>query len=164
MKSLVWVLFILFLLAFQGSVLNPLVIHGIRPDLILITVYLLGILKGDIKGGLIGASLGFIMDILSAGPVYYNVFSKCFIGSLAGVIGRWIQNPGPVLHAGMIFAASLLQGIGALLILAFLGMARLPQDLFYITIPQAIFDGALGGIVYLFLTTRRKRTISRWAV
>ena len=164
MKSLVWVLFILFLLAFQGSVLNPLVIHGIRPDLILITVYLLGILKGDIKGGLIGASLGFIMDILSAGPVYYNVFSKCFIGSLAGVIGRWIQNPGPVLHAGMIFAASLLQGIGALLILAFLGMARLPHDLFYIAIPQAIFDGALGGIVYLFLTTRRKRTVSRWAV
>ena len=163
MKSLVWVLFILFLLAFQGSVLNPFVIHEIRPDLILITVYLLGILKGDIKGGLIGASLGFIMDILSAGPVYYNVFSKCFIGSLAGVIGRWIQNPGPVLHAGMIFTASLLQGVGALLILAFLGMARLHHDLFYIAIPQAIFDGALGGIVYLFLTTRRKRTVSRWA-
>ena len=163
MKSLVWVLFILFLLAFQGNVLNPLVIHGIRPDFILITVYLMGISKGDIKGGLIGASLGFIMDILSAGPVYYNVFSKCFIGSLAGVIGRWIQNPGPVLHAGLIFAASLVQGIGALLILAFLGMARLPHDLFYIAIPQAIFDGALGGIVYLFLTTRRKRTLSRWA-
>lgn len=163
MKSLAWVLFVLFLLAFQGSILNPLVIHGIRPDLVLITVYLMGISKGDIKGGLIGASLGFIMDILSAGPVYYNVFSKCFIGSLAGGIGRWIHNPGPVLHANLIFAASLLQGIGALLILAFLGMVRLPHDLFYIAIPQAIFDGALGGLVYLFLTTRRKRTVSRWA-
>lgn len=163
MKSLGWAFFILFLLAFQGSILNPLVIHGIRPDLILITVYLLGILKGDVKGGLIGASLGFIMDILSAGPIYYNVFSKCFIGSLAGGIGRWIQNPGPVLHGGMIVGASLLQGVGALLILASLGMARLPQDLFYIVIPQAIFDGALGGIVYLLLTIRRKRAVSRWA-
>jgi len=162
-KSLARTLVILFLLAFQGSVLNPLVIHGIRPDLVLITVYLLGILKGDIQGGLIGASLGFIMDIVSAGPVYYNVFSKCFIGSLAGVIGRWIQNPGPVLHGGLIFGASLLQGAGALLILSFLGTAQLTQDLFYIAIPQAIFDGALGGIVYLFLTIRRKKAVSRWA-
>ena len=164
MKSLGWAFFILFLLAFQGSILNPLVIHGIRPDLILITVYLLGILKGDVKGGLIGASLGFIMDILSAGPIYYNVFSKCFIGSLAGGIGRWIQNPGTVLHGGMIFGASLLQGVGALLILASLGMIRLPQDLFSIVIPQAIFDGALGGIVYQLLSIRRKRAASRWAV
>lgn len=163
MKSLVWAMVILILLAFQGSVLNPFVIHEIRPDLVLIIVYLLGIWKGDIRGGLTGAFLGFIMDILSAGPIYYNVFSKCFIGLAAGVFGRWIQNPGPVLHGGMISVASLLQGVGALLILSFLGMARLPHDLISIAIPQAILDGALGGIAYLFLTFRRKRTVSRWA-
>lgn len=150
-------------MAFQGSILNPLLIKGIRPDFILITVYLFGIFKGDIKGGLMGGFLGFIMDITSAGPIYYNIFSKFFIGYLAGIIARWVQNPGYLLHGVLIFLMSLIQGMGIFLILTFLGMARFPFDIIYIVIPQAIFDGCTGGIAFLLLTYRRRETISRWA-
>lgn len=163
MRILVWTIFLILLLAFQGSLLNPFVIGGIRPDLILITVYLFGIFKGDVKGGLMGAFLGFIVDIISAGPVYYNIFAKFFIGYLAGVIGRWLQNPGYILHMSLIFIVSLVQGLGILLILTFLGMAKFPGDLVYIAIPQAIFDGVLGGMAYLLLTYWRRVAVSRWA-
>lgn len=163
MKILLWAIFITFLIAFQGSILNPLLIRGIGPDFILITVYLFGIFKGDIKGGLMGGFLGFIMDITSVGPIYYNIFSKFFIGYLAGIITRWVQNPGYLLHGILIFLMSLLQGMGIFLVLTFLGMARFPIDIIYIVIPQAIFDGCIGGIAFLLLTYRRRETISRWA-
>lgn len=163
MKIVLWVILISFLVAFQGSLMNPLVIKGIGPDFVLITVYLFGSVKGDIKGGLIGASLGFITDIISAGPVYYNIFSKFFIGYLAGIIGRWIQNPGYLLHGSLIFGVSLLQGVGIFLVLIFLGMAQFPGDLIYIAIPQAIFDGVLGGMAYLLITYRGRGAVSRWA-
>ncbi len=157
-----WAIFVLLLLAFQGSILNPFVIGGIRPDFVLIAVYLFGLFHGDIKGGFIGAALGFIVDILSAGPVYYNIFSKFFIGYLGGIIGRWLQNPGYLLHAGLIFTVSLLQGTGIFLVLMFFGVARFPGDLVSIAIPQSILDGVLGGIAYLLITYRRRETISRW--
>lgn len=162
MRILAWIIFIILLLAFQGSLLNPLAITGIRPDFVLITVYLIGIFKGEIKGGLAGVALGFVMDTISAGPAYYNIFSKFFIGYLGGVIGRWIQNPGYLLHTGLIFAASLLQALAMFTALSFLGKARFPDDIVYIAFPQAIFDGTLGGVGYLLLTRGRREIASRW--
>ena len=144
--------------------MNPFVIGGIRPDFILITVYLFGIFNGDIKGGLTGAFLGFIVDTLSAGPVYYNIFSKFFTGYLSGLIGRWLQNPGYLIHAGLISIVSLAQGLGIFLVLTFLEKARFPGDILYIVIPQAVFDGVLGGMAYLLIVAYRKRgAVSRWA-
>jgi len=153
---------ILLLIAFQGSILNPLEIHGIKPDFILLIVYLFGTSKGEIKGGLLGMFLGFMMDVISAGPIFYNTFSKFFIGYFAGIIGRWILNPGFMLHSGLISALSLVQGAGTLLVLTFLGKGNFPSDIIYIAIPQAFFDGALGGIIYFVISYSRKETISRW--
>ncbi len=162
-RIFLWVIFLALLEAFQGSIINPFAIRGIRPDFILITVYLFGIVKGDIKGGLLGAVLGFIVDITSVGPVYYNIFSKSFIGYLAGIIGRSIQNPGYLLHTGLIFTMSLLQSGGILLMHTFLGMAEFPGDIIHIAIPQAIFDGVLGGVAYLLLVQWKREAVSRWA-
>ena len=158
MRILVWFIFVALLAAFQGSIMNPVVVGGIRPDFILITVYYLGILKGEVRGGLIGAALGFLLDITSAGPVYSNIFSKSFAGYLAGTIGRWVHNPGALLHMVLIFIVSLVQGIVIFFILIFLGTVKFPGDLLYIAIPQAIFDGILGGAAYLLLSYRKKYT------
>ncbi len=158
MKIVLWFLLLIFIAAFQGSISNPIEAAGIRPDLILITVYFIGMFKGEVKGGLIGALLGFFLDIASAGPVYSNVFSKSFIGYLAGVIGRWVHNPGYFLHMGLIFLVSLIQGLIIFLIFLFLGTALFPGDILYVAIPQAILDGILGGVVFSLISAVKKST------
>lgn len=141
---------------------NPLVVKGIKPDFILIAVYLFGTRYGDIKGGLVGAIIGFIMDVISGGPIYYNIFTKFFAGYLAGITERWIQNPGFVFHTGLIFMLSLVQSAVIFIALIFLGTVQFPDDLIYLTIPQAVLDGLLGGIVYLLLFRRKGEVMSRW--
>ena len=157
MRIILWSLFLTLLLAFQGSISNPIEAGGIRPDFILITVYFLGMFRGEVRGGLIGALLGFFLDVTSAGPVYSNIFSKSFIGYLAGVIGRWVHNPGYLLHMTMIFLVSLIQGLIIFLIFLFLGTARFPGDILYIAFPQAVLDGVLGGIIYSLISLVSKK-------
>ena len=142
--------------------LNPLVLHGIRPDFMLIAVYFLGLVYGDVSGGIGGAVIGFIMDIISGGPVYYNIFTKFFSGYLAGVIERWVQHHGFMLHTGVLFLLSLAQSVIVLIAYIFLGTIQFPGDLFYIAIPQAVFDGIAGGVVYLLLFRRKRVAVSRW--
>ena len=108
-------------------------------------------------GGLIGAMLGFFLDVTSAGPVYSNIFSKSFIGYLAGVTGRWVHNPGYLLHMTLIFLVSLIQGLIIFLIFLFLGTARFPGDILYIAFPQAVLDGVLGGIIYSLISLVSKK-------
>ena len=157
MRIILWSLFLTLLLAFQGSISNPIEAGGIRPDFILITVYFLGIFRGEVRGGLIGALLGFFLDVTSAGLVYSNIFSKSFIGYLAGVTGRWVHNPGYLLHMTLIFLVSLIQGLIIFLIFLFLGTARFPGDILYIALPQAVLDGVLGGIIYSLISLVSKK-------
>jgi len=157
MRIILWSLFLTLITAFQGSISNPIEAGGIRPDFILITVYFLGIFRGEVRGGLIGALLGFFLDVTSAGPVYSNIFSKSFIGYLAGVTGRWVHNPGYLLHMTLIFLVSLIQGLIIFLIFLFLGTARFPGDILYIAFPQAVLDGVLGGIIYSLISLVSKK-------
>lgn len=162
MKLLIWFISITALIAFQGSVLNPFVLHGIRPDFMLIAVYFMGLVYGDVSGGIGGAVIGFIMDIISGGPVYYNIFTKFFSGYLAGVIERWVQHHGFMLHTGFLFILSLAQSVIILTAYIFLGTIQFPGDLFFIALPQAVFDGLTGGVVYLILFRRKRVAVSRW--
>src|SRR4030066_1268947 len=156
MRIILWSLFLILITAFQGSISNPIEAGGIRPDLVLITVYFFGMFRGEIRGGLLGALLGFFLDVTSAGPVYSNIFSKSFMGYLAGIIGRWVHNPGYLLHMGLIFLVSLMQGLIIFLIFSFLGTARFPGDILYIAFPQAVFDGFIGAVVYSIISFRKK--------
>lgn len=141
---------------------NPLIVKGIKPDFILIAVYLFGSGYGDIKGGLAGSVIGFIMDVISAGPIYYNIFTKFFAGYLSGILERWIQNQGFVFHTGIIFLLSLVQSGVIFIALIFLGTVQFPDDIIYIAIPQAVLNGVLGGTAYLLLFRRKREVISRW--
>ncbi len=161
-KFFLWLISITALIAFQGSVLNPFALHGIRPDFMLIAVYFLGLVYGDIFGGIGGAVIGFVMDIISGGPVYYNIFTKFFSGYLAGVIERWVKHHGFMLHTGVLFLLSLVQSVIVLITYTFLGTIQFPDDLFYVAIPQAVFDGLAGGVVYLLLFRKKKDIVSRW--
>ena len=162
MKLILWFISLIALTALQGSVLNPIVVKGIRPDCVLIAVYFFGAGYGDIKGGLLGAVIGFIMDVISAGPVYINIFTKFFAGYLSGIIDRGVQNPGFALHSGLIFMLSLIQSTGILIAYVFLGTVQFPDDLIYVAIPQAVLDGLFGGLVYLLVFRRKRDTVSRW--
>ena len=158
MRIILWSLFLTLITAFQGSISNPIEAGGIRPDFILITVYFLGMFRGEVRGGLMGALLGFFLDVTSAGPLYSNIFSKSFIGYLAGVIGLWVHNPGYLLHVTLIFLVSLIQGLIIFLIFLFLGTARFPGDILYIAFPQAVLDGVLGVIIYSLISLVSKKT------
>src|SRR4030067_1521218 len=152
MRIILWSLFLTLIVAIQGSISNPIEFGGIRPDFILITVYFLGMFRGEVRGGLMGALLGFFLDVTSAGPLYSNIFSKSFIGYLAGVIGLWVHNPGYLLHVTLIFLVSLIQGLIIILMFLCLGIAQFPGDILYIAFPQAVLDGVLGGIIYSLIS------------
>lgn len=162
MKLILWFISFTALIAFQGSVLNPFVLHGIRPDFILIAVYFMGLVYGGVSGGIGGAGIGFLMDIISGGPIYYNIFTKFFSGYLAGGIERWVQHHGFMLHTGVLFLLSLAQSVIILIAYIFLGTIQFPDDLFFIALPQAAFDGIAGGVVYLLLFRKKRVLVSRW--
>ncbi len=84
---------------------------GVRPDLILLLVCLVGLFFGRQRGLMLGALAGLIQDCLSGGVFGLNTLSKSLIGFATGVLQR---------HVGLHYR--LLQALLVALLTAFDGL------------------------------------------
>ncbi len=134
---------------------------GLKPDIPLLGAYFFGLFYGTPTGILTGVTLGLGMDITSAMPVYFNIFSKSLAGYAASIMNKWIQNPGLILHGIIISSLSLLQGLCVMIIFSFMEIIRLPGDIIYILIPQALLDGLAGMIIYYAIVKAKKIKFTR---
>jgi len=150
----------LLLIPFQTILLEWISIYGIKPDLSLWFVYLIGFLHGEWKGGVMGILCGMILDSFSPGKIGMNIFIKGLLGFIAGVLGRAILETRALFHFGMLFFFSIVQGILIYLFLQVGGESVIFGDVFFrVILPQALYDGILGGmVIHLILTTPKFQT------
>jgi rod shape-determining protein MreD len=72
----------------QTSILHFIPIGGIIPDLVLVIIVYLGLLRGPETGCFSGFVFGLMQDALSNVPLGSNALSKTIIGFLCGMSGR----------------------------------------------------------------------------
>lgn len=92
MKWFSKILIVLFLIPVETLILERLRIHGVKPDLSLVWVYLFGWVRGEVQGLLWGMVLGGLLDIFSVGILGVNFFLKAAIGFLSGILGKVLFN------------------------------------------------------------------------
>ena len=158
MKRALYAGLVLGLVPIQTTVLQYASIGGIRPDLCLIAVCLVGFVAGEREGMLLGFALGLIQDLFSAGDPGLNLVTKGLIGFLAGLVGKLLANVTPVAMLATLLGLSVVSGT------VFLMAVRVGEglaDLFFVTrsvlLPQALFDAAVGTGAY-WLIARRGQT------
>jgi rod shape-determining protein MreD len=156
MKPWVYLVILLLLVPFQASLLNPLSIGGIKPDLALALLFIIGLIAGPVEGTFAGIGIGLIQDIGSASLIGFTGLSRGLVGLLAGLLGRRvldIDNPVIVLF---LVVFSIAEGI---FIMLFLQTTYGAVPFFSLVvsriIPQAFYTG-LFGLLMLHLTKKKK--------
>jgi rod shape-determining protein MreD len=139
---------LLLLIPVQSILLEWVSIYGIKPDLSLWFVYLIGFLHGEWKGGLMGVLCGIIFDSFSPGKFGMNIFIKGLLGFTAGFLGRALLETKALFHFGMLFFFSIIQGILIYWFLLIGGESVIFREVFFqIILPQALYDCVLGGLM-----------------
>lgn len=72
----------------QTSILHFIPIGGIIPDLVLVMIVYLGLVRGPEIGCFSGFAFGLMQDALSKVPLGSNALSKTIIGFLCGIAGK----------------------------------------------------------------------------
>jgi hypothetical protein len=148
MKPLVYAMLFVSLVPIQSVVLPHLSVWGVKPDLGLIVVCLVGLLTSEFEGLVAGLVVGWIMSLFSAESLILSMIVKGTVGYAAGLAGRQVVYLTP---------AALMLGLLAVSTVAGLLMASSltlhdQQDLWWairtVVLPQAVFDAAFGGAVY----------------
>lgn len=159
MRAALYGVFLLVLVPMQATILHYLGLGGVRPDLVLVSVCVIGFLRGELEGFLAGLWLGFAQDLLSAGDWWFNLATKSGIGLLAGLAGRQVVHVTAAVMLAGLFVLSCCSGVLFLLLVQTGDLAGVAQVVRFVLVPQAIFDALLGAGVYWIL---EKRVQNRW--
>lgn len=155
MKPLLYVGLVAGLVPIQTTVLEHLSVAGVRPDLCLIVVSLIGLFGGPVDGLMMGALLGFEQDLFSAGDAWVNAITKAVIGFSAGLVGRYVARTTPATMLPMILGLSVCSGIAFL----FAGAGG-PDQLAAVRavlLPQAVLDSVVAVGLYWVLAERFRK-------
>ena len=144
MKFALYASFVLLLVPIQTTLLDYISILGVRPDLCLVTVCLVGFLAGQGKGLGFGMGLGFVQDLFSAGGLGLNMVLKGLAGILSGLAAKTLLNMTPV----TIFLPTVILSLGCGLLALISARPQIDwflliQDLRSILLPQALFDATM---------------------
>jgi rod shape-determining protein MreD len=88
MKPRVYLMMLLLIIPVQASLFSPLSLAGIKPDLPLALIYIIGLLTGPTEASLAGMGIGLVQDIGSASLIGMNGFTRGSSASRAGFLGR----------------------------------------------------------------------------
>ncbi|MDA8424286.1 MAG: hypothetical protein M0Z89_13260 [Nitrospiraceae bacterium] len=155
MKPWVYLVVLLLILPVQAGLLNPLSIGGIKPDIALAVVFIIGLITGPVEGAFAGMSIGLLQDIGSASLLGLTGLSRGMVGLLSGLLGRRvldIDNPMIVLF---LVALSMAEGLFiALFLQTTYGAVPFLSLVAGRIVPQALYTG-LCGLLLLHLTKKK---------
>jgi len=159
MKPYVYALILMLIIPFQSTLLNSISIFGIKPDLALSVLFIIGLLTGPVEAALAGISIGLVQDIGSASLFGFSGLTRGLVGLGAGLLGTRvldITNPVIVLFLAIF---SLVEGIFISLFLqATYGAVPFFTIIAGRLVPQAIYTSAL---CFFLLRLANRRDILR---
>jgi rod shape-determining protein MreD len=145
MKVAAYAALVLLVIPIQIVLLDRISIAGIRPDLALVTVCLIGLYRGEVETVLAGLAMGFAQDLFSGSALWGNLCLKPVLGLMAGLARRNLVNLTWAFLLVLMLGLSLLSGSVMYLLKSFAGSgASFFLAARGIILPQACYDAILG--------------------
>ena len=155
MKPRIYLIILLLIIPIQASLFSPLSLAGIKPDLALAVIYIIGLLTGPGEAALAGIGIGLVQDIGSASFIGLNGFTRGLIGLFAGLFGKRVLDISSPTNFILLAAFSLAEGLFiALFMQAFYGYVPIFSMFFTSMLPQAHYTGVLGILLLRFISNR----------
>ena len=151
MKILLKGAIIVFALVIQLTLINSVIILGLKPDLIMVVVVVFSLLKGEKEGAISGFASGLLQDIFSASLLGINALAKTVIGFTCGILKEEIFHEHILFIIPVItFIASFMQSILIFLLLRAFGLEyNLAWSLKQIALPEALYSSLLSPFIFL---------------
>jgi rod shape-determining protein MreD len=160
MKPYAYLLILLLIVPVQAALLNPLSLGGIKPDLSLVLIYIIGLLTGPLEASLAGITVGLVQDMGTASLIGMHGFTRGLIGLGAGFVGRGVLNIASGSNIFFVAGFSLVEGIVILIFIQFF-YETVPffNLLMRQLIPQAIYTGLLSIVLLRFINRKKVMTL-----
>jgi len=156
MKPLVYFLIFFLVVPLQASLFDLFSVGGVKPDLALALLYIIGLLSGPVEATLAGIAVGLVQDISSASLLGLNGFTRGLFGLAAGFLGRGVLDISSPSNIIFLTGFCAVEGLViALFLQIFYGDVPFFSMFFTRMLPQALYTGLLGTILLHFVAGKK---------
>ncbi|MBL8073364.1 MAG: hypothetical protein JNL29_03270 [Nitrospira sp.] len=148
MKAFIYGVIIVGIVPVQSVVLPHLTLWGVKPDLGIVAVCLIGLISGELDGLLVGVAVGWALSLFSAQDMITGAILKGGLGFVAGLAGRQMVYLSPLVLVSGLLVVSCLVGLVTPLALKLNSQQDLWWAVWNVALPQACLDAVIGGAIY----------------
>ncbi|WP_422444561.1 rod shape-determining protein MreD [Thermoanaerobacterium sp. DL9XJH110] len=149
MRVMSYALIVILLIILQSTVMAFFQIGGIRPDLPLVFILCVALVKGEYPGAFFGLVSGLLEDIIYGRFLGFNALVKFLTGYIAGYGSRDIYKGPAIITMGLTFLGSFIYNLIFMLISTFLGQINQPWNFFMpVVFPTALFNMLISPFIY----------------
>lgn len=144
---------VLFLVAFLGIVLRDTVFNGLsvaggKPDFVLIMAVYFAIFRGSVQGGLLGAALGLMEDLMTGRFIGINAICKGLIGFMAGYSERNLHKNNFFVPIAAVLIATFGNAVLYYLFSVMIGGNVGLDTMLFTSIPDAVYNMCFSPVFY----------------
>ena len=159
MKTVRIVLLAVVIFVLQLKVVPSIGLLGVAPDLVIVFLVALVLERGPVAAVIIGFALGFLQDLGNASFLGMNALAKSLIAYCVSRFGDEFL-PESVLFKGLlIFAASLFNGIVALIVTTGFDLPVIVLSFFRYSILSALYTALVGLLVFAVIDAVTGRVV-----
>jgi hypothetical protein len=148
MKMFIYGAIIVGIVPVQSVLLPHLTLWGVKPDLGVVAVCLIGLISGELDGLLVGVAVGWALSLFSAQDVIIGAMLKGSLGFIAGLAGRQMVYLSPLVLVSGLLVVSCLVGLVTPVVLRLNPQQDLWWAIWNVALPQACLDAVIGGAIY----------------
>ena len=149
LKTLLYTLCILILLLLQSTLLNYAKIYDIKPNLLIVFVICVALLRGYIEGGVVGFFVGLSLDMLFGKFLGFYALLGLYLGIAVGSVNRRLYRENFIVVILFTFIATIVFEALVYILSSFMnGNMDLLFPMTRVILPEALYNSGVSIIIY----------------
>ena len=128
---------------FQSSIASSISIFGVKPDLLVLVLFMFAVKCGVLPATYVGFFIGLAQDLYTPGILGQNALAKTVAGFFAGLFNEKVVRVDPILQVILIFIVFIVNDsifLGVQLMRSGGSMNLILTDMITATVPRALYS------------------------
>lgn len=149
---------ILLFLLLQSTLLQYIRIYNVIPNLLVVFIILVALIRGNVEGGVVGFFAGLALDMLFGSLLGFYALLGMYLGIAVGSVNRRLYRENILVVVFFTFAATVIYETVVYFLNTFMsGNINLIFPLTGIILPEAVYNSAAAIFIYVFMIRTNRR-------
>ena len=153
-RVLIYTLCVIVILVLQTTVLDFIKVFNVEPNILLVFVVCIALLRGNVEGAVLGLFSGLALDMIAGTTIGFYALLGMYLGFTAGSVNKGLYKDNLLVVVFFTFLFTFAYEILVFILKVLLPSGNITElfySLRYIILPEAIYNSLLSVLKYIFV-------------